>query len=362
MGKFDKDRPLKELAIRFCLARGLAPFLEVDVPSFSDLSDSQEVLTDIDVLGVDVSPNGEVTRTVFDCKSGKMSAINRAFWASGVLRYTGCDDAFILLKSRAVSNHRLTALQVGVDLHDEQSFIDLGEAYEVGFNSDSGYISSIDRWNEVYDSYVNVGWGGSVYEQARMLAPLSQQPWSTFRGIVAALRHVRGDIDPAKDKHIAIFADVLAGSLLLWSAIGRDVRRFYLPGMPKQEFEKVLRYYIWGGRESYSIRQDLMPRTQEGAARILELPAWENFVKFAGLVISAPQELFGCVNICRSFAIRCASGPSPIHDAELSKALNRNKRARQFIFGLSDYMVLACGLPRDLGLILQKKLSELPIS
>ena len=51
MGKYDKDRYYKELAVRYCLARGAVPFLEVVVRNVSDLSDSVAVLTDIDVLG-----------------------------------------------------------------------------------------------------------------------------------------------------------------------------------------------------------------------------------------------------------------------------------------------------------------------
>jgi len=95
MGKYDRDRALKEMAIRYCLAQGLAPCLEVVVASASDLSDTSEDLTDLDVLGLDFIADGGFRRLIFDCKTtNKMSAINRAFWASGIMAYTGCDEAF----------------------------------------------------------------------------------------------------------------------------------------------------------------------------------------------------------------------------------------------------------------------------
>src|SRR4051812_33135041 len=113
MGRYDKDRFLKELAIRYCLARRMLPFLEVVVPNVSNLSitDSIDILTDIDVLGVDDALDSNLHRTVFDCKTvNKMSPVNRAFWASGVLQYTRCDEACVILRSKAVHNHRISAL------------------------------------------------------------------------------------------------------------------------------------------------------------------------------------------------------------------------------------------------------------
>jgi hypothetical protein len=127
MGKYDKDRFLKELAVRYCLARRLVPFLEVVVHSTSDLSDSVEVLTDLDVLGVEAVGDGGLRRTIFDCKTTtKMSSVNRAFWAAGVKDYTGADEAYVILQSKAVHNHRISVLTLNVDLHDEQSFRDPG--------------------------------------------------------------------------------------------------------------------------------------------------------------------------------------------------------------------------------------------
>ena len=287
-----------------------------------------------------------------------MSAINRAFWASGVVKYSGCDNAFVLLKGRAVNNHRISALSIGVDLHDEDSFKSLGETYGLGFHNDLTYLSNIDRWNALFESYQTAGWATDLYRLGHSIAPLSTQPWSTFRKIAADLRTARGNVDPDKPSHVAIYCDILAGALLLWSSMGRDIRRFYQPSMSKAEFETLLRYYIWGGRESYQMRQDLMPRDGSGIPKTLELPGWEHFVRFAGLIVAAPQELFGCVDIARSLAMRLACGPDIAHDIELNARIAANKRAAQFILGLSDYMIAACVLPRDLAIKVQRALSD----
>lgn len=359
MGKYDKDRHQKEMAIRYCLARGVSPCLEVLVPSASDLSDTIETLTDIDVLGMEFIADGGFRRTVFDCKTtNRMSAINRAFWAAGVVKYTGCDDAIVILKNRAVYNHRISALRIGVDLHDGLSFEDLGRTFDQEFGKDNSYQSSIDRWNAIFDIYQNNNWSEGLYNLGRNLAPVTHEPWRVFRRVVAEMRSVRGQFDPVKDAHVALFLDTLSAVFLLWSSLGRDIRRFYDPKMTKTEFERALRYYIWGGKESYQIRQEIRQRA-DAASVAQEFPAWDKLVSLAGLVITAPQEVFDCVGVCRDLAIRLACGKNIDHDKRLAASFIANRRARQFVMAVVDYMIAASGFPKDFSIRIQSELSGL---
>ena len=237
-----------------------------------------------------------------------MSAVNRAFWAAEILAYCNCDVAFVILKNRAVYNHRLSALNIHVDLHDDASFEDLGNTVDIAFNEDNYYQSSIDRWNTISKFYETNTWTQNIYLTVRNAAPLSQQPWRTFRKLLAELRSVRGQFDPAKDAHVTIFFDIMATMFILWSTIGRDVRRFYDPKMSRAEFEKALRYYIWGGKEFYQIRQELRQKADPAAAA-QDFPSWDKLLSFAGLVITAPHELFSCVNICREMSIQIYFSP-----------------------------------------------------
>lgn len=359
MGKYDKDRHQKELAMRYCVAKGLVPCLEVMVASSSDLSDSTEVLTDLDVLGLEFIADGGFRRTIFDCKTGnKLSPINRAFWAAGVTRYAGCDEAVVVLKNPAVNNHRFSALEMGVDLHDDRSFEDLGRTYDLLFDQDLTYQSSIDRWNKVYDIYTKNQWSAEIFNLGRNVVPLSRTPWSTFRKLVVALRAVKGHVDPAKEAHLVILWDVLAAAFILWSSMGRDIRRFYDPAIARAEFEKLLKYYIWGGKESYIVRRQMKGKAEDGSLPDLDFPAWERLVDFAGLIIAAPQEIFGCVSVCRDLSIRIACGRVLAHDQQISAALTRNKRVRQFVMSMVDYLIAACGLPKDLSARMQAELAS----
>lgn len=359
MGKYDKDRHQKEMAMRHCIARGISPCLEVLVPSASDLSDTVETLTDIDVLGLEFIADGGFRRTIFDCKTtNKMSPINRAFWAAGVVAYTGCDDAVVILKNRAVYNHRISALQISVDLHDELSFEDFGRTFDQELDKDNSYQSSIVRWNAVYEIYQKNSWADDLYNLGRNVVPITHEPWRVFRRIVADMRGVRGQFDPAKDAHVALFLDVLAAIFLLWASLGRDIRRFYDPKMTKSEFEKALRYYIWGGKESYQIRQEIRQRA-EVIGSVQEFPAWDKLVSLSGLVITAPQEVFGCVGLCRDLAIRSVCGRNEDHDKRLSALFISNRRARQFVMAIVDYIIAATGIPKDFSARIQRELSSL---
>jgi hypothetical protein len=350
MGRYDKDRYYKELAVRYCLARGTVPFLEVVVPSVADLSDSVEVLTDIDVLGVATVGDGRLRRTIFDCKtSNKMSSVNRAFWASGVKDYASCDDAFVILKTKAVHNHRISALSINVDLHTEESFKDLGKTIDPAFPSDSCYQATVDRWNSVYDCYAANGWSEKLFSLVRNSVPLTNSPWSIFRRIVAALREARGHLDPDKVQHVTIFLDILASAFVLWAVLGRDIRRFYEPTMDKVAFEKVLRYYLWGGKELHQIRQQMRERAGTGSGGTVELPAWDALVSFTGLIVASPQSLLECAHICREISIRAATSPNENHDKAIAERLKSSSRIRQFSVALSDYLVAGGNLPKDMG-------------
>ncbi|MGJ4971017.1 hypothetical protein ACQR1N_20340 [Bradyrhizobium sp. HKCCYLRH1073] len=356
MARSDKDRFLKELAIRLALTRGMAPVPEVAVPSLSDLSDSVEVLTDLDVLGVQSGVDGVLRRTIFDCKSStKMSPINRAFWAAGVREYARCDEAFVILGNPAVVNHRLSALSISVDLHDEKSFKELGRTIDVAFPADNCYQSSIDRWFDLADRFSANSWAALLLDLSRNTAPLSQAPWSTFRKILAELRKTKGHFDPTKDAHVAIFLDVLASTFILWTAMGRDIRRFYNPSMDKTAFETVLRFYLWGGKETYQIRHQLHEKANKEVVSPLELPNWSEIVLFASLVVGAPQNIFDCSLTCRELAIRSANKPNADFDKALQGRFKSNSRIRQFSLALSDTLVSAGGLPTDM----KKRVQEL---
>lgn len=68
MARSDKDNPQKDRALKFCVSSGILTFLEIDVRTGIEFTPSSKLLTDIDVLGVDLHKNGSISKTIFDCK------------------------------------------------------------------------------------------------------------------------------------------------------------------------------------------------------------------------------------------------------------------------------------------------------
>lgn len=366
MGKFDKDRHLKELAIRFCIAYEFIPFLEVILKSKSDLSDTIEPLTDIDVLGFSVSNDGQIVRQVFDCKSsGRMSAINRAFWAGGVVKYAGCNGAYVILGQKPVHSHRISALDMGIDIHDDSSFRDLGKSKVIDFDSDKFFQSSLDRWEKVSELLDKLSWGSEIRDLCYNSAPLTKEPYKVFRKLIAEYKAASKFFDPLKNDHLIWFVDALTFVFVLWTMIARDLRRVYDPGITKADFEKRLRYYIWGGRESYEIRQALdhkLQKLRQGSSAnfdVKEFPAWDDLVKLAGVVVPAHTDLFDCVFLCREISIRLCVGSDPKKDLALKALLSNNSRFVQFTDLFTRYIVSACGLPSDTVTAIERSIREL---
>ena len=347
MGSYDKDRPQKELALRYCLARSMVPFLEVVLPSVSNLSDTEEVLTDLDVVGIHADDGGSQRAVLFDCKSTRrMSAVNRAFWASGVKTYVGCEQAYVLQGGKPLTNHRLSALVLDVDLHDEDSFVELGRRVDEAFPSDTCYQASISRWEAVYLSFKQANWTKGIFELAHHKVPLTKVPWVTFRHMIVELRRTRGEYDPERATHVALFLDVLASAMVLWGVLARDISRFFEARMDQGAFEQVLRYYIWGGKEAFNVRIQLAKLADKDAT---DLPAWGRLVDFAAMTVSAPRCLLSAAHAYRELAFRTAGGRIASFDDLLRERFADDNRLRQFMLGMNGYMVEAAGLPTDLG-------------
>ena len=181
---------------------------------------------------------------------------------------------------------RSSSMGYNVDLHDEKSFEELARSKAQDFNTDSCYQSSIDRWDAVYEVFTKAKWSEEIFSLCRDVAPLSTKPEQSFRKILVAARKNRGSVDPEKEGHISIMFDMISYMFVLWSRMGRDFRRIYNPSMKRENFEDALRLYVWGGHESFTIRQALLENTLrsgvggDAAAELQEFPAWKRFINF----------------------------------------------------------------------------------
>lgn len=363
MGNLDKDIYQKESAIRFCILIGALPFLEIDVENQKELSDISTVITDIDVLGVSIDASGTRKRIIFDCKTLKTSSINRAFWAAGLMKYVSCDEAFVILKKKAPEAHRLSAKILDVHLFSEQQFINYSESYSLQFKSDYCYSTNINNWishNSIY------GESGGFEKFGQFLNSEIPLEFNTTRGIkrlIAALQKGKGEFNPERVQHVAIFQHAVMVFTYLMSKVVHDLKVIIDFDASKEDFEKLLKYYIWGGREIFLQKQKMSQLfasiNQNSSTSEYELREWDCFIELVRKLLDSPKDVFKCCFPMREITLRNFASKDENKELYLAKMIAGNNRIRQFITFQARYLIKATQLPSDFEAELSNVFDEL---
>jgi hypothetical protein len=352
MSKFDKDIHQKEMAIRYCLVNEIVPFLEVNIQNYRELSDTSTLITDIDVLGVKLESSGKQNKVIFDCKTlGKTSPINRAFWASGLMQFTGCSEAFVILRKKASEAHRLSARQIGVYLFDERQFGNYAESCSLDFSSDYCYSTSIANWISLYSSAS----GNSKLEQFFAFLnndlPAEKDVTKAFRKFLVGLEKVKGELDPEKNKHKAIFNYSLSIFMYLMAKIIYDFRAVIDYEVNEGDYGKLMKYYIWGGRDSFLLKNKMTEMysssTNSSVAPEPEIKAWSSYLELSRKLLDSPRDIQKCVFPIREISFMNIMSRTNEKDKFTSNYVLNNKRVRQFSSAAARYLVDAVKLPKE---------------
>lgn len=120
--KKDSGQDLEKRVGRIQFAAG--SFTRLRVPVRVLASKGRKILTDIDVLAVDVDFRLRPSLTVFECKSGGGEAgePDRLFWLSGFSRYLHADKA-VLVRRSVSSRGRELARRLGLETFDETTLV-----------------------------------------------------------------------------------------------------------------------------------------------------------------------------------------------------------------------------------------------
>lgn len=363
MAALDKDTSQKEKAIRYCISNGVLPYLEVVVNNVREITDVRTVITDLDVLGLEISRRGGIRRTLFDCKTvGKMSAINRAFWASGVMAYTACEESYVILTKKASEAHRVSAKTLNVHLFQEYDFDSYAESASINYLDKKYYSAEISVWHDYYKIYEQNEALRPLGEYINTRIPLENDFAKALRELLGVIRLNKGELNPEKKEHMAVYCSLVLSFLLVMAPISSQIADTFDPAIDKVEYEKILRYYVWGGRDSYIQRRDLKNSVQEasGAKKSeLELPGWDRFVELSRGLLEAPAEIGKTLIPCRDLSLRYLSDIDTHKDFQLASSLKSSNRITQFIIAASSYLYTSAGLPKDFHNYIKEELANL---
>lgn len=349
-----KDIHQKMKAVRYCVALGIIPYMEVVVRYTSEVSDTPSNITDVDVLGVRPGSDGRSHRIIFDCKTlNKMSPINRALWASGLMNLTASDEAFVILLKSAPEVHRLAGNSLKVRLFTEASFDKFAHSAAKDYSVANSYIEKQDAWDRLAEVPAKFPSIEPFWTFLNSGAALEMDGKQGLRSLMSKCKRIEGELDPLKAEHRALFKLALCQLCFYMSEMVRDFHNIFSPEMDKNAFEKILRYYIWGGRENYELRQRLnvaihaAKGNPETSGVQFEFPAWDRFVDLFRSFLNAPLLLGSVCLPLKDAAFREVCSPSVDLDRRLAQRLDANDRIRQFILAASSYLIAATRLPKD---------------
>lgn len=359
-----KDAQQKLKAVRYCVALGLVPHMEVVVRFLGDTSDSPCDLTDIDVLGIMPGAEAPSLRVIFDCKTlNKMSPINRAFWAKGLMTVTHSSEAFVILSKPAIEAHRLAGNSFGVRLFSEKLFDTFATSASPDYLVPNSYLENIDCWAKLTVIRKNFPALEDLLAFLNSTALLQLNGAQGIRTLMAHMKHAAGELDPSKDLHRAVFKLALAQFSMFVNEMVRDFHNIFDPQSDRGQFERTLRYYIWGGKENYDLRQRLNSalKAARGVTETepFEFPGWDRFVDYFRGCLDSPLSLSATCLPVKDMAFRELLSPVADIDRRLAARLRANNRVRQFSLAAAAYFADASKLPREFREVFSAELNLL---
>lgn len=358
-----KDTLQKQKAIRYCVATGLVPYPEVVVKYSADVSENIADISDIDVLGV--KPAGEFSSklVLFDCKTqAKISAINRALWSAGLKQLVTAEEAFVILNKAAPEGHRLAANSIGVRLFSEKLFDNFGLSSSINYIPEMSYLEDMSAWEELL----------TIKEKSKGLSPLlayllndaalERSSVEGFRTLLARLKQTAGEFDVSKPTHRCLYALAVTQAIIFLAGMTREFHTVFDPNMDKNRFSSALRYFSWGGREGYSLREKLHKALQANRGQTdtstFELPGWERFVELMRAFMDAPLLVGSAALPLKDLGFRELSQIREFADHRIARELQANARSRQFALSVNKYIASLSRMLNDSGMHLNELLSS----
>lgn len=234
-----------------------------------ELADSRpggpESYTDLDVLGVAVTPSGEVQSCLVDCKTGNSPVIGRMFWVRGLVELFGADTAF-MVRDRAISADALQlAARLGISALTEADLAQLESLLQTNLPVDDKPLSILFDTSAVETTMVR--YAGLNRKLKPILDYRQFDYWvhddhRNLVGIPDTLVDLRTVLDPKNPQHVGLVLDV---SWLYLLSLARAIGALRTAHVSRLSYG--LSEYIAGGPVQLKQKRDLaelLTSLQEG--------------------------------------------------------------------------------------------------
>ncbi len=345
-----KDRAQKAIVLRLCVNKRWLPQLEVDVEPPRSIDKNRTLLTDLDVLAVAPTAIGGHDRVVFDCKSGlNESAMAQAFWLHGVMARLSVTHGFVVLNDKVVihRDHRMSAADLGVSLIHEGELQSLAKGLGASLIAAGSATENIDAWDRYFELGTKYPKLSEYMRFARSSYWMIRDPGEQVRKTVVRLRAIRGELDPAKPEHLAVFGDVLCLFLLTLAELGARLFLLLLQPTSREEFSSAVMSVLYGGTDNvetaHKLRKLAGGADTDTAQNIF--PEIDRFEHLVREIIEAPQQALTAALLARELGL-CF-----LMDAGANRYQHELQQeapyASKFILVASDYLSRAAKLPPE---------------
>lgn len=260
----EKDLELKSAARHLCWQRGFATRIDVPLRIYVDRAKNHvgyEESTDLDVLSVDISEDGVVRLSIFDCKTSPKRSTERVFWLRGVADFISADNAWMVRTNKLTEAARQLAndLNIGVMTRND---LDTQREIDRYFE-----IPSHSAYQRLFEASSIASQRSKLNDRSQKLASLMEYTQYTFWAVddpsrnlslgVSALASAADALDPKNPIHVAIVWDCVWLYLLSLARGAEYVRR-----ANASDVEPGLQEYFLGGQQGI--------RTKETTLRTFE--------------------------------------------------------------------------------------------
>ncbi|WP_413458849.1 hypothetical protein [Herbaspirillum huttiense] len=277
--------------------------------------------------------------------------MSRAFWLHGVMTKAGSTHGFVVLNNKvAISHdHRISATDLNISLLREEEFEDLAKGMGGSTFPIDSAAANIDAWEVFFSMRSKHPLLADYLAFSSSRYWIIKDPGERCRKIVAKLRTIRNELDPAKADHLSIFGDALCLFLLALSELASRLFLVLLKPTTRDEFSTPLLALLYGGYENLEAAQKIKKITSGSqAADALDIfPELGKFEQLVRELLQAPQQTLPASLLARELSLMFLNG---LDGTFLSRQiLIENPHASKFLVMASSYLCKALRLPAEFG-------------
>jgi hypothetical protein len=343
-----KDRLLKLRLLKYYLLNFWYPELEVNIKSKERISPTQKLITDIDALALYPDVTGNLRLYLGDCKTLKnQSPIARVLWMKGLLHYLSADKGIILLTKEIEKEHQLSAYHLNVQLFSDKDF-------EVYSKSTANYLLDIkcaleneEKWDEFFSIPKRFPALSSLYDYGRTQFWNEDNSRQQLRSSIQQLRVSKKELNPDNTLHLALTLNHFALTSIALNNIIIHIFNKYLLPATKDDLDKELKVFIYGGIENYELLNDLRKRiTAPTGESELGLPDWNQFLELIRTTLEKPLAFNLVPLLLKELAFIFLLPTSDIYNYS-SHIIKKNTYTKTYAIRFIEYMCRAGGLPPE---------------